>query len=149
MSVAVPNLSEVRTHYMTAAESLANSNKFSELLSSVDKSDSKILVAYKGAATALNAKYAARDQKKANFIEGVSLLEFAAKAEPNNLEIRLIRLSIQENTPKILNYKKNITTDKAFIMQHLRNQNAALQSYARAYIKRSKVFSASEKISLQ
>lgn len=150
VALALPNLSEVRRQYSDAADGPAKANKLNELLSSVGRSDSKTLLAYKGAAMAMKAKFAGtREDRKTYFTEGVALLEYAAKSEPNNLEIRLVRLSIQENTPKIMNYKKEIAGDKAFIMQHLETQNGALQTYARNYIQRSKAFSTSEKLAFQ
>ncbi|HEU0135738.1 MAG TPA: hypothetical protein VFQ50_00455 [Flavobacterium sp.] len=150
ISFALPNLVEVRKQYTSASETASKSELFAELLSPIAKSDSKTLVAYKGASTALKAKYArSKELKKSSFVEGVALLEYALKSEPNNVEIRLIRLSIQENTPKIMNYKKNLAEDKAFIIHNFSTQTPALQAYVRTYVKRSEVFSAEEKALLR
>ncbi len=86
-----------------------------------------------------------RKEKKELFVEGVKLIESAIKTEPNNLEIRLIRLSIQENTPKILNYKKNITEDKRFIVAQFAKQNQSLKEYVQSFVSQSSVFTAEEK----
>lgn len=147
---ATPELSEVRKQYTNAIESRENAQKFHKLLEDVSKQDSKTLIAYKGASIALQAKFSPKkEDKKKQFIEGTQLLDFALKNDSNNLEIRLIRLSIQENTPKIMKYKANITEDKQFIVSNFSKQSTSLKDFVRVYLKQSKVFSASEKASMQ
>ena len=46
-------------------------------------------------------------------------LERLIKENPNNLHLRYIRLVVQENTPKFLNYFSNIELDKKIINQFL------------------------------
>lgn len=148
--VATPELSEVRKQYTNAIDSKANAEKFYKLLETVTKEDSKTLVAYKGASVALQAKFSPKkEDKKKQFIEGTKLLEFALKNDSKNLEIRLIRLSIQENTPKIMKYKANIAEDKQFIISNFSKQSASLKDFVQLYLKQSKAFSAEEKASLQ
>lgn len=148
--VTAPDLYEVRKQYTNAIDSKANAEKFYKLLESVSKEDSKTLVAYKGASIALQAKFSPKkEDKKKQFIEGTQLLEIALKNDSKNLEIRLIRLSIQENTPKIMKYKANIAEDKQFIVSNFSKQNASLKDFVRLYLKQSKAFSTEEKALLQ
>ena len=120
------------------------------MLEDVSKQDSKTLVAYKGASIALQAKFSPKkEDKKKQFIEGTQLLDYALKNDSNNLEIRLIRLSIQENTPKIMKYKANIAEDKQFIVSNFSKQSNSLKDFVRVYLKQSKVFSEIEKASMQ
>ena len=145
-----PELSEVRKQYTNAIESKENAQKFHKLLEGVSKQDSKTLVAYKGASIALQAKFSPKkEDKKKQFIEGTQLLDYALKNDSNNLEIRLIRLSIQENTPKIMKYKANIAEDKQFIVSNFSKQSNPLKDFVRVYLKQSKVFSEIEKASMQ
>ena len=145
-----PELSEVRKQYTNAIESKGNAQKFYKLLEGVSKQDSKTLVAYKGASIALQAKFSPKkEDKKKQFIEGTQLLDYALKNDSNNLEIRLIRLSIQENTPKIMKYKANIAEDKQFIVSNFSKQSNSLKDFVRVYLKQSKVFSEIEKASMQ
>jgi hypothetical protein len=138
-------LPEVREQYYSASKSKENAEKFYDLLSKYNK-DNKVLLAYKGAATALKSKYTTdRKLKKELFIEGVSIVEKAIKNDPNNAEIRLIRLSIQENTPKILKYKANIEEDKKSLLSTFDKQSQSLKEYIKIYAKQSKVFSEKEK----
>ena len=59
--------------------------------------------------------------------------------------MRLIRLSIQQNTPKILKYQENIDQDKQFILIHFSSQTQDLQLYIQEYALKSNGFSEAEK----
>jgi hypothetical protein len=45
-------------------------------------------------------------------------IELAIKNEPNNPEIRFIRLSIQKKAPKFLGYHSHIEADVLFLKKH-------------------------------
>jgi len=140
----------VRKLYANAVNSKADGEKLIDLMASVSKDDSKTLVAYKGASLALKGKFSPKkEDKKKYFTEGVKFLEQALEKEPKNFEIRLIRISIQENTPKILKYKQNIPEDKAFILANFAKQNQSLKDFTKIYLKQSKIFTETEKLSLQ
>lgn len=141
-------LPNVRQSYVDASKSQKNSEEFYNLMDNYNK-DNKVLLAYKGASIALKAKYAKQiKQKKSLFIEGAKMLETALKNDPNNLEIRLIRLSIQENSPKILNYKSNIDEDKKLLLSNFDKQNQSLKEYIKNYIVQSNGFTDKEKKSI-
>ncbi|MBF6607539.1 MAG: hypothetical protein ITG00_02245 [Flavobacterium sp.] len=143
-------LAEIRSKYPLAAESHESSRSFLELTSTISDSDSKTLLAYKGAALTLQAKYAKNiSDKKKNFSEGAALVEKAVRSEPSNIEIRMIRLSIQENTPKIVNYRKNIAEDKAFILENLASKSGSIREYIGQYAQRSKSFTEADKALLR
>lgn len=139
------DISTVRENYIQASKSKEKADEFNELMEKYT-GDNKTMLAYKGASIALKAKFASdRKTKKDFFIKGVEILERALKADANNAEIRLIRLSIQENTPKILNYRANIQEDKKLILTTFDKQNKALKEHLRAFIVQSKSFTAQEK----
>ncbi|GAA4775398.1 MULTISPECIES: hypothetical protein [Flavobacterium] len=141
----IQNPSDVRDQYYAASKSKQNAEKFYNLLAKYNK-DNKTMLAYKGAALALKSKYASdRKDKKDLFIEGVTTLESSVKQEPNNAEIRLIRLSVQENTPKFLKYKANIDEDKKMIVSSFEKQSKDLKEYIKTYINQSKIFTEAEK----
>ena len=138
-------LEAIRTNYVEASLSKNNADNFLKLVLS-QKGDSPIYLAYKGAAISLQSKFTTdKKKRKELFIEGVTLLENAIKQEPNAVEIRLIRLSIQENTPKILKYKGNIDADKKQIVLLFHKQSADLKEYIRDFVNQSKVFTEAEK----
>lgn len=139
------NISDLRKEYVNAAKSKQAAENFYNLVLKQDKNKS-VISAYFGAATALKSRYETkREYKKQLFVEGVTIVEKAVKADSNNLEIRLIRLSIQENTPKILKYKSNITEDKNMIISNYSKQTKDLKAYIKDYVDQSKTFSDVEK----
>ncbi|HLW31296.1 MAG TPA: hypothetical protein VKX40_03470 [Aequorivita sp.] len=113
------DLNKIRLQYPNAVNN-------SELVSQMDKmfgnatSESEgTLLAYKGAIYTLKAKFAKqRNEKKELFKEGVGFIEASLKSDPNNIEIRYIRLSVQQNSPKFLGYHKNVEEDKEFVLNN-------------------------------
>lgn len=141
-------LPNVRQSYVDASKNQKNAEEFYTLLENYNK-ENKVFLAYKGASIALKAKYAKQiKQKKSLFIEGAKMLENALKSDPNNLEIRLIRLSVQEHSPKILNYKSNIDDDKKLLLSNFEKQNQSLKEYIKNYIVQSNGFTDKEKKSI-
>lgn len=141
----IQNPTDVREQYYAASKSKQNADKFYNLLVKYNK-ENKTLLAYKGAALALKSKYTSdKKEKKELFIEGVTTIENSVKQEPSNAEIRLIRLSVQENTPKFLKYKANIEEDKKMILNSFEKQSKDLKEYIKIYVNQSKVFTEAEK----
>lgn len=141
-----PSITEIRKLYATANNSESNAKEFASKLSEVDKEDNKILVAYKGASLTILSKLEKKaSDKSKKFKEGSGLVEYAVANEPNSIEIRMIRLSIQENVPKIVNYRGNKNEDKKFLLDHYKEQTGALKTYIGDFISQSKSFSQTEK----
>ncbi len=145
------DLSAVRESYKVAAQDKAHLETFYNMMEPVTKSDNVALVAYKGAALALQAKYAKTiKEKKEGFINGVGYLEFAIEKEPNAIEPRFVRLGIQENAPKILKYRNDIEEDKAFLLkqfEYIDSKN--LRAHIKDYILQSKLFTEEEKKNIE
>ncbi|MBC7844923.1 MAG: hypothetical protein H7Y10_00345 [Flavobacterium sp.] len=142
----IPEISEIRKLYATVIISESNAKEFASKLSDITKEDNKTLVAYKGASIAIMARFKkAISDKSKSFKEGAKLVEFAVTSEPNNIEMRLIRLSIQEKAPKIVNYNKNKKEDKDFLLNHYKEQSGNLKAYIKNFILQSKSFSTAEK----
>jgi hypothetical protein len=141
-----PDLATIRKMYTDVAKSETNAKEFTEKLSGVSSNDDKILVAYKAASILLDSKFESiLGSKISRFKEGAKLLEATLKSDPNNIEIRMIRLSIQEDVPGITGYKKNIKEDKKFITTHYAEQTGALKEYLKDFVLQSKSFSDKEK----
>ncbi|MEO7977629.1 hypothetical protein [Flavobacterium sp.] len=141
-----PDLASIRKMYADVAKSEANAKEFTEKLSAVSNNDDKILVAYKAASVLLDSKFEKKiGEKISRFKEGAKLLESIIKSDPNNIEIRMIRLSIQEDVPGITGYKKNIKEDKKFLTENYSKQNTALKEYLKAFVLQSKSFSEKER----
>mgnify|MGYP000013151911 CR=1 FL=1 len=145
--VVTPKVSQIRADYSKSNGNMEMIVKLHDALSSVEKKDNKILVAYKGAVLTAMAKYTkGKKEKKEFFKEGAALLEFAVASKPNDIEIRTIRLSIQENAPKFLKYNKSIIEDKAFILNNFKSTTSSgVRAFVKSYVAQSKGFSVSEK----
>ncbi|AUP79580.1 hypothetical protein [Flavivirga eckloniae] len=142
------DLSTVRNAYKKAAQDHTKVKTFNNLLLKITKKDKAALVAYKGAAIALLARQEKKvKDKKKLFLEGVSYVEYAIEKSSNNIEVRFVRLGIQENTPKLLKYKNHIEEDKQFILKHFKDITSSnLKYHIKDYILQSKAFSDEEKI---
>jgi hypothetical protein len=145
-----PKLSQVRADYGDAMGDAEKVNTLHQKLATVTKADNKVMVAYKGAVMTAMAKHSkSKKEKKDFFKEGVGLLEYAVGQDPKNIEIRTIRLSIQENAPKFLRYHANIDEDKEFILKNYKTiSSTEIQEFVRKYVQQSTGFSDAEKDSL-
>ncbi len=143
-----PDLSKVREDYKNAFNNKDVTLQLNENLAAVKKTDNKVLVAYKGAVLALMAKHSKNTKdKKSFFKEGATLIDFAILEQPTNVEMRCIRLGVQENTPKLLKYRANKSEDKQLIIDHFDTINSKdIKKYVRGFIMQSKSFSEEEKI---
>lgn len=142
-----PSIDNIRELYKDASASKTKSEAFYKELKNVKNSDDAVLVGYKSASIVLKARFIKGvKEKKSLFKEGVTLLESKIKSNPKNIELRLIRLSIQENTPKILKYKKNISEDKSFIKRNISYiKNKKKLTYFKNFVSQSKSFTNQEK----
>ena len=141
-----PEITDIRKLYSSVLNTESNAKEFASKLADISKEDNKTLYAYKGASIAILAKFKKEiSEKSKSFKEGAKMVEFAVASEPNNIEIRLVRLSIQEKAPKIINYNKNKKEDKDFLLNHYKEQSGNLKAYIKNFMLQSKSFSAAEK----
>ncbi len=111
-----PDLSELRKLYQSAATERSSSRRMESVLSGVDNNSNPVLVCYKGVSEMLEAKYSWNPYVKyKKFNTGRALMEKAIGREPDNIEMRLLRYSIQSSLPSFLNYHANIAADKVFL----------------------------------
>ncbi|WP_026450844.1 hypothetical protein [Aequorivita capsosiphonis] len=144
------DLNEIRAEYPQAVESSEITTKLDVDLANVNATDNPVLVAYKGAILTLTAKFSKGiKHKKEFFKEGVSLIEAAVKADDTNIEIRYLRLSVQENSPKFLGYHEDIEEDKEFILMNYAAVNSKdLKNVIKGFALNSENFNESERAKL-
>mgnify|MGYP001092261465 CR=1 FL=1 len=142
-----PDLDQIRKEFKLATNNRESALALRKEPESVSQQDNMVLVAYKGAVMALSAKYTRENMERKNlFKDGVSLLEYAVSQKPENIEIRCLRFSIQENSPKFLKYKSNIQEDKAFILNQYENTNSkAVKDFVKSFVLQSAEFNTEEK----
>ncbi|MFK5878057.1 MAG: hypothetical protein QM478_01030 [Flavobacteriaceae bacterium] len=141
------DIDEIRALYKQTDGSKENTIVLFNKLQSVSEKDGSVFMAYKGASIAMKGRFEkGAKQKSKIFKEGITIVESALIKEPKNMEIRFIRLSIQQNSPKILKYKKNIDEDKDFVLSNYESiRSNTLRNYIRDYILNSNHFTAEEK----
>jgi len=143
------DLETLRNSYAKANLSTQGAKDFIELAEKKSSSD-PVISAYKAASQILEAKVTTEKNKRKTFVKaGASSLESIIKSNPNNSELRVIRMSVQENIPKIVGYSKNLKEDKTFILNNYSKQNSALKSYIKKFVQQSKTITAAEKNSLK
>lgn len=139
------DLTSIRTNFERSADSKDNTALFYNSLKNYSGNDN-IMIGYKGAALALQSRFVVnKKDKKDMFVNGAKDIERAITKGPNDVELRLIRLIIQENTPKILKYKSNISEDKQMILANYDKQSKSLKEEIKRYaLNQSKLFSDTE-----
>lgn len=101
---------------------------------------SSINNAYLGALLIKKSLFVQKSKEKiASFNKGKLLLEKEVVKNPDNIEIRFIRLIIQENTPKFLKYNYNIEEDKNLIIYNYNKMSNDLKVIIKDFSKNSKI----------
>lgn len=140
-------LDALRNSYTKANSSNANTEAFINIAEKQSGSD-VVTNGYKAAAKIMEAKIA-KQNRKSLVKSGATTLESIIKNNPNNIELRLIRLSIQENIPKIVGYRGSLKDDKAFILNNYGKQNATMKNYIKRFAAQSKTITDTERATLK
>ncbi|AKK72281.1 hypothetical protein HX13_02365 [Chryseobacterium sp. P1-3] len=141
------DLETLRSSYAKANDSSTNTQSFIDAAEKQPGSD-PVTLGYKAAAKIMEAKVT-KGNRKALVKTGATSLESIIKSNPNNAELRLIRLSVQENIPKIVGYRGSMKDDKAFLLNNYNKQNAALKNYIKRFAMQSKTITEAERATLK
>ncbi len=142
------DLEGLRNAYSKANSSNEGAKNFIQLADKNSSSD-PLVKGYKAAAKILEAKVTTEKNKRKFFVKsGATDLEAVIKSNPNNVELRVIRMSVQENIPKIVGYSKNLKEDKTYILTNYSKQNSSLKTYIKKFAMQSKTMTATEKNAL-
>lgn len=115
-----PKVVELRGLFYKASESKASALQLSKILDGVDDKSAPILLCYKGVADMMEAKHLFNPiYKLSRFNAGKAKIEEAIRRDPDDLEMRFLRFSIQNNLPGFLGYKEQIDQDKAKLLTEL------------------------------
>ena len=109
-----PNMDSIRANYVKA---VSDKKLCKAMLAQLQtKNGNSVYLAYRGAFRTIWASHAINPIVKLNACnKGKKDIENAVKESPNNIEIRFIRLSIQQNCPSFLGYNNEVEQDLQFI----------------------------------
>ena len=133
----------LRDAFKVASQSKEQSQKFLELAEDAySENKSAVKQGYLGVALAVSASFSKNIFTKiGDFNKGKKMIDQAIEVDDKNIELRLIRLSIQANAPKIAGYYRNIDEDKDFIKKNLSNVNDPnLKQFIQGFIDDTDVF---------
>jgi hypothetical protein len=83
-----------------------------------DKTKKPIVLSFYAASQFFMAKHSGNLIKKYSYFNrGKKLLDQAVSLDPDNLEIRFLRLLCQDKTPRVLGYTQYLDEDKAFVVR--------------------------------
>ncbi|MBQ4821349.1 hypothetical protein [Aquimarina sp. MMG016] len=140
-----PNLmdiTEVRNSYRYAKKSAENTEKFYQIIQKTNYKTDNVLSAYYGCALTLKASFADKRGDKISFFkQGKKIIEAAITSEPDNIELRMIRLSVQTSAPRITRYYKNIESDKKFLQDNVNKvPSPKLKEFIKGFMSTSEAF---------
>ncbi len=120
--------------------------KIDNMIQRIEKEKpTSINLAYKGTLVAKKASFVKNVGEKVRlFKSGITLLEAEINKSPKEIEYRFLRLSIQENCPKILKYNQNIEEDVTVITKEYASLNKGFQKIIMDYAKNSKALNSSK-----
>jgi hypothetical protein len=109
-----PSLPYLRSLFADATQDEVSARQLIEITE--NEVDAPVIKGYYGAGKILMARFYFNPYTKySSFKKGVALLEEAILADPTNVELRFLRLSIQHNAPSFLGYHKHTEQDKLFL----------------------------------
>jgi hypothetical protein len=89
-------------------------------------SQNSLIVAYIGTLEALKAKHSWNPYNKIKYVSlSQKTMKKAVELDPNNLEIRFMRFSIQHHTPAFLGFSKDLEEDRRAIYSQFKNRKFA------------------------
>ncbi len=114
------DIESVREMYYHSIEDDKVANKFLNYFDTVDVKNNATLMGYNAVANFVQSKHSWNPYTKLeHFNAGKVQLEYAIIQEDENIELRFLRLSIQENLPSFLGYNSQIKADRSFLVDHL------------------------------
>ncbi|TDS13022.1 hypothetical protein [Sphingobacterium paludis] len=122
-------------------------DKCKQHLESLGKhADSPVELGYEAAYHMFMAKHTGNPIKKMSYFkDGKKMLEKQIASNPNNVELRYIRLCIQYYIPSYMGYRDNIEEDKDFLMNNLyKLQDKEAKELLYTYLKGAKMYSEKE-----
>lgn len=115
------DVAQLRGLYRQASEDSKAGELFCQVMQAYDGKD-PVVLAYKAAAEAIEAKYATMVVSKLRHLKAsAKLFEQAVEINASNAEIRFLRYTVESNVPRYLKMSQHLSEDKKIVMSCLRN----------------------------
>lgn len=125
-SILVDEIRNIKVAVHRAIESSAVTDSLYLALKS-ESNQSPLMVAYIGTLEALKAKHSWNPYNKIKFVSlSQKTMKKAVERDPNNLEIRFMRFTIQHYTPSFLGFSKDLDEDRKAIVRQFKNRKFGL-----------------------
>jgi len=136
----------IRNLYYRASTSKEDAEKFKTVLEAIHTPD-ECIKGYIAVCYMIEAKHIHNPSSKLNYFDkGRNLLDNAIKNNPDNIELKFLRICVQANTPFFLGYNKQIETDKAFILSKYSSiSDLDLKKRIKEFINQSSICTPQEK----
>jgi len=133
----VPEPHIIRKQLVAALERRSLTDSLYKSLSA-EQNKTPLLTCYLGVVQALKAKHAWNPYFKVKYLnDAEKTLQIAVNGQPDNMEIRFMRFSIEHNVPGFLGYTKHLVADREEIIKQLNRKHytTADESVVRTIIK--------------
>lgn len=149
ISMANGNIELARKEFKNAVYNDKLTNQLCQVLISSKQQDA-LTQAYIAYFTALKAKHVSNPYAKIEYVRNFDrTIKKAIELAPDNLEIRFLRFSVQDNIPLYLGFSKELDIDKKIIVQQLQKNitgiSGAFKQDMKTVLLNSKSLSVSEK----
>lgn len=115
----VPAPKVVRKQLLLALESRKLTDSLDKIFTTAPNK-SALNICYFGVIQALKAKHAWNPYYKVKYLnDAEKILQTAVSREPDNMEIRFMRFSIEHNVPGFLGYTKHLVADREEMIKQL------------------------------
>ncbi|WP_245129206.1 hypothetical protein [Mucilaginibacter straminoryzae] len=120
---AEPDYAVIRKQLLNALNSKQTTDSLYNVLTA-SKNKTPVIVGYIGALEALKAKYTWNPYFKLKYLNTAEdHFEKAVAQDPDNIEIRFMRFSVEHHVPSFLGYNKNLQADKHVIINQIERNN--------------------------
>ena len=147
-------LNEIRNEYFYASFGSDLISAYNEKIESIEKRTA-IVIAYDAAAKAVMTRTTWNWFKKLEYLnQSRKLFIEAIKKDPQNVEIRFLRFTVEDRIPSYLGYSDHMDEDKEIILKHLSNYdskgiNPEITNFLKDRLRESDAFTQKELIKIE
>lgn len=119
------DINQLRKDYILSVEDSNKADKLCKNLEAIEHPDA-LTLAYLGSIQAIKGKHAWNPVNKLSYLkQGFATIDKAVAKDPNQLEVRFLRFSLQYYVPAFLGYSKNLMADKNKIVALIQGTSAS------------------------